>query len=146
VIYKDAIGRYNRAEWAGLTIKCLLLDGATSTYSPVNTHLYVADLTPGSNELACTGYARQTVTLSAPTWDATGSGSWRFLASSVVFPALGTGADQAGDVVFYQQVGGSPNDAVDLLICHSAQSPVTLDGGGHTVTIGSGGLYRQYVS
>ena len=69
MIYKDALARYARADWAGLTVYCMLLDGAASTYSPVVTHQFVDDVTPGSNELACTGYARQAVTLSAPTWD-----------------------------------------------------------------------------
>ena len=142
MIYKDALGRYTRADWAGLTVMCLILDGAASTYSPIVTHQFVDDLTPGSNELACTGYARQPVTLSAPTWDS-GADKWRFLASSVVFPALGTGADQTGDVVFYEQVGALPDDSVDLLIAHFAQAAVTLDGGDFTVTIGSDGLYTE---
>ena len=142
MIYKDALGRYARADWAGLTVMCLILDGVASTYSPIVTHQFVDDLTPGSNELACTGYARQAVTLSAPTWDS-GADKWRFLASSVVFPALGTGADQTGDVVFYEQVGASPDDSVDLLIAHFAQAAVTLDGGDFTVTIGSDGLYTE---
>jgi len=142
MIYKDALGRYARADWVGLTVYCMLLDGVASTYSPIVTHQFVDDLTPGSNELACTGYARQAVTLSAPTWDS-GADKWRFLASSVVFPALGTGADQTGDVVFYEQVGASPDDSVDLLIAHFAQAAVTLDGGDFTVTIGSDGLYTE---
>ncbi len=142
MIYKDALGRYTRSDWAGLTVMCLILDGAASTYSPVVTHQFVDDVTPGSNELACTGYARQAVTLSAPTWDS-GADKWRFLASSVVFPALGTGADQTGDVVFYEQVGPSSDDSVDLLIAHFAQAAVTLDGGDFTVTIGSDGLYTE---
>ena len=142
MIYRDALARYTRADWAGLTVICLILDGAASTYSPIVTHQFVDDLTPGSNELACTGYARQAVTLSAPTWDS-GADKWRFLASSVVFPALGTGADQAGDVVFYEQVGPSSDDSVDLLIAHFAQAAVTLDGGDFTVTIGSDGLYTE---
>ena len=142
MIYKDALGRYTRADWAGLTVYCMLLDGVASTYSPIVTHQFVDDLTPGSNELACTGYARQLVTLSAPTWDS-GADKWRFPASSVVFPALGTGADQTGDVLFYEQVGASPDDSVDLLIAHFAQAAVTLDGGDFTVTIGSDGLYTE---
>lgn len=142
MIYKDALGRYTRADWVGLTVYCMLLDGVASTYSPIVTHQFVDDLTPGSNELACTGYARQPVTLSAPTWDS-GADKWRFLASSVVFPALGTGADQTGDVVFYEQVGPSSDDSVDLLIAHFAQAAVTLDGGDFTVTIGSDGLYTE---
>ena len=142
MIYKDALGRYTRADWAGLTVYCMLLDGVASTYSPIVTHQFVDDVTPGSNELACTGYARQAVTLSAPTWDS-GADKWRFLASSVVFPALGTGADQTGDVVFYEQVGASPDDSVDLLIAHFAQAAVTLDGGDFTATIGSDGLYTE---
>lgn len=142
MIYKDALGRYTRADWVGLTVMCLILDGVASTYSPIVTHQFVDDLTPGSNELACTGYARQPVTLSAPTWDS-GADKWRFLASSVVFPALGTGADQTGDVLFYEQVGASPDDSVDLLIAHFAQAAVTLDGGDFTVTIGSDGLYTE---
>ena len=142
MIYKDALARYTRADWAGLTVMCLILDGAASTYSPIVTHQFVDDLTPGSNELACTGYARQAVMLSAPTWDS-GADKWRFLASSVVFSALGTGAAQTGDVVFYQQVGISSDDSVDLLIAHFAQAAVTLDGGDFTVTIGSDGLYTE---
>ena len=142
MIYKDALARYTRADWVGLSVMCLILDGAASTYSPIVTHQFVDDVTPGSNELACTGYARQAVTLSAPTWDS-GADKWRFLASSVVFPALGTGADQAGDVVFYEQVGPSSDDSVDLLIAHFAQAAVTLDGGDFTVTIGSDGLYTE---
>lgn len=142
MIYKHALGRYTRADWAGLTVYCMLLDGVASTYSPIVTHQFVDDVTPGSNELACTGYARQPVTLSAPTWDS-GADKWRFLASSVVFLALGTGADQTGDVVFYEQVGPSSDDSVDLLIAHFAQAAVTLDGGDFTVTIGSDGLYTE---
>ena len=142
MIYKDALARYTRADWVGLSVMCLILDGAASTYSPIVTHQFVDDVTPGSNELACTGYARQAVTLSAPTWDS-GADKWRFLASSVVFPALGTGADQTGDVVFYEQVGPSPDDSSDLLIAHFAQAAVTLDGGDFTVTIGSDGLYTE---
>ena len=142
MIYKDALGRYTRSDWAGLTVMCLILDGAASTYSPIVTHQFVDDLTPGSNELACTGYARQPVTLSAPTWDS-GADKWQFLAGSVTFPSLGTGADQTGDVLFYEQVGASPDDSVDLLIAHFAQAAVTLDGGDFTVTIGSDGLYTE---
>ena len=143
MIYKDALGRYTRSDWAGLTVYCMLLDGAASTYSPIVTHQFVDDVTPGSNELACTGYARQAVTLSAPTWDS-GADKWRFLASSVVFPALGTGADQTGDVLFYEQVGASPDDSVDLLIAHFAKSAVTLDGTDFTVTVDAAGIYTVY--
>lgn len=140
MIYKDALGRYRRTDWAGLTVYCLLLDGAGSTYSPVVTHQFVDDLTPASNELACTGYARQLVSLSAPTWDGTGD-AWQYLAGSVTFAALGTGADQAGDVVFYEQVGVSPDDSADLLIAHVAKAAVTLDGSDFVVTVGSGGVF-----
>ena len=62
----------------------------------------------------------------------------------MTFPSLGTGADQAGDVLFYEQVGASPDDSVDLLIAHFAKSAVTLDGTDFTVTVDAAGIYTVY--
>lgn len=142
MIYQDAVGRYRRDDWAGIILRCLILDGASSTYAPVETHQFVDDLTPASNELACTGYARLTVATSTPAWHS-GTSRWRWGIDSPVFPALGTGSDLAGDVVFFEQLGPSPDDAVDLLIAHFALTAVTLDGGDFTVNADAAGLWAM---
>ena len=133
-MWRDAIGRYRRADWSSVDLRVLLLDPA-STYVFDATDEFVADLTPGSNELSTTGYARVTLGTSTPTWDA-GSSAWRFLADAPVFPALG-GTEVVTAAVFFEQV---TTDSDSLLISHHTFAGVTLDGTDLTVNLPSGGF------
>lgn len=131
-LYRDAIARYARSDWASVDVRCLLLDPG-STYVFDATHQYVADLTPGSNEFAGANYARVAVAATAPTWFV--GGAWRFLLDTPVFPTLGT-AEVITEAVFYEHV---TDDSDSLLISHHSFTGATLDGTDFTVNLPSGG-------
>lgn len=132
-LYRSAIGFYTRADWQFIDLRCLLF-ASSSTYVFDETHEYVSDLTPGSNELSVAGYSRLSVATSAPTWDA-GNSRWQFLIDTPVFPSLGT-TEQTVDVCFYDHV---TNDSDSMLIAFFDTAAVTLDGTDFTVNLPTGG-------
>lgn len=117
-IYKAEKQRVAVDEWAARDLRCLLLD-TTSTYVFNETDLYVADVLAGGGvEGAWTSYARQALTLSAPTYS---GGYWQLLVSTTDFGIIGSsGTHKTAGVIVYQHV---TTDADHLLVAHAAVSP-----------------------
>ncbi len=140
-VYRAELHRLAVDEWAARDLRMLLLD-KTSAYAFDATDLYVADvISAGGVEGTWTSYARETLSLSAPTID--GSERWQLLCATADFGVIGAAAtDETAGAIIYQHV---TNDADALLVAHLAVSPTVdvWDGvNNFTVTIPGTGLFR----
>lgn len=138
-IYRKGLYVGSPAWWdASPMLEVLLLDAAGSYAFDVED-LFVADLTPGSNELATTNYARQSVTVNPATWNAT-LDRWELPAATITFANLGpaVGPPTVGGVVVYQKV---TNDADSPVLIHQAASKV-LDSTDLTITVAGTGMIQ----
>lgn len=89
------------------TFRVLLLQGAGYTYD--DDHDFVADLTPGSNEVSAAGYSRQTLGSKTRT---IGASNILYGCASVDFGTIATGQSVTG-IVLYRFV---TNDADSILM------------------------------
>jgi hypothetical protein len=102
---------------ATLDLRCLLLQDTGYVFDP--THVFVAALTPGTNEVtAAVGYTRITVTGGTRTVDQVLNRTV-YSADDPNFGSLTTGQDVVA-VVFYAHV---TNDADSVVISHKVISP-----------------------
>lgn len=112
----------------------------TSGYTANADHDFVSDLTPGSNELSGTGYARITLSSKAfSTDDANDRGE--FDAADLTWNAINAGT--AAALIIYKQTGGSDaTPADDDLIAHidTGGFPITTNGGDLTIQVNAEGL------
>lgn len=108
-------------------VRVLLLK-STYTYDP--DHQFVADLTPGSNEISVAGYSRQALANQTTTQDNTNNRA-EGDADDAVFTALTTGQTIAA-AVYYVQV---TNDADSWLIGYvdTGGFPIPTNGGNVTI-------------
>ena len=115
-------------------IDCLLL---TSGYTFNDEHDFVADLTPGSNELSGGNYAR----LTAPsgrvvTLDDTNDGAtWD--ADDPTFPSLGAVAGTPAFLVWFVNVG---SDATNILLCANTLPGTAPDGNNYVCQLQATGI------
>jgi len=115
-------------------IDCLLL---TSGYSFNDEHDFVADLTPGSNELSGGNYAR----LTAPTGravnldDANDGATWD--ADDPTFPSLGAAAGTPAHLVWFVNVG---TDATNILLCANTLPGTAPDGNNYVCQLQATGI------
>ena len=123
-IHKGGLQRISPFVWTSLTLKVLLLH-ETSTAAPVTDDVYVADLSPGTNELVNDDYARATVTGLTSTYDDTND-VWELKADAVNFGAL-TGATLTQGVKGWALYAQVTNDADSILIR-------SYEGTAHTLT------------
>lgn len=112
-IHRGGLQRISPFAWTTLTLKVLLLH-EESTAAPNPDDIYVADLTPASNELVNDDYDRVTLTGLASTYD-TGTNTWELTADAVNFGAL-TGATITQGVKGWALYAQVTNDADSILI------------------------------
>lgn len=117
----------------------LLLVTSGYTYNP--DHQFVADLTPGSNELSGTGYARKTLTSLATSQDNTDNRA-ELDCADVDFTGINAGTAAAA-VVFVQVT----NDADSWLAGFYDEGgfPFPTNGGNLTLQINAEGLVQVQV-
>lgn len=142
-LYRAELARINADGWAARPLKMLLLD-KTSTYVFDATDQYVSDVISGGGvEGTWTSYARETLSLSAPTID--GSERWQLLCATADFGIIGTSAaDETAGAIVYDATTDT-SDSTRLLVAHFAVSPTVdvWDGTNpFTVTIPGTGLVR----
>lgn len=123
-IHKGGLQRISPFVWTSLTLKVLLLH-ESSTAAPNVDDVYVADLTPASNELVNDDYTRATLTGLTATWDDT-LDLWELKANAVNFGAL-TGATLGQGVKGWALFAQVTNDADSILIR-------SFEGTAHTLT------------
>lgn len=135
-----ADGIYNRgldemAAWTTSTYKALLLKSVG--YSFDKDHDFVADLTPGSNEITASGYSRYTIVSPTRTINDTTD---RIIYSTSVSPAFGTivAGQTVGAMVLYRFV---TNDADSILIGYYDLTDFATDGTPFGLIVGVNGLF-----
>lgn len=116
------------------TLKAMLV---TSGYSANKDDDFVADTTPGSNELSGTGYSRKTLASKTVTRDDTNDRA-EFDAADLTWTGINAGT--AAAVIIYEEV---TNDADSVLIAYidSGGFPVTTNGGDLTVAWNAQGIF-----
>lgn len=131
VIHKPARGSVSADAWPTLDLRIGLLH-ETHTAAPTVDDEFVADLTPASNELVNTGYARATLASVAATWNAT-TKKWELTADDVTWAAL-TGATLTQGVKGYFVYVFVTNDADSWLVRTVSYSAAeTLNGSDYIV-------------
>lgn len=137
-----ADGIYNRgldemAAWGSSTYKFLLLKGSGYTFS--KDHDFVADLTPGSNELSVAGYGRVTAASKTRTIDDSAD-RIKYDCDNPDFGTLTAGQTVTAMVLFRFVT----NDADSILIGYYDLSDFPTDGTDYVVTIsGDGVMYAD---
>lgn len=133
-----ADGLYNRgldelAPFTTSTYRFLLLKGAGYTFN--KDHDFVADLTPGSNEVTVAGYARPTAGTKTRTVDDTNDR----ITYDCADPNFGTtvAGETVSAMVFYRFV---TNDADSILIGYYDLADTATSGVPFIVTVGTAGL------
>jgi hypothetical protein len=118
--------------WASGTWKFLLLKG--SGYTVNRDHDFVADLTPGSNETALSGYSRQTAGSKTRTIDDTNDR----ITYDCADPAFGSIAagDTISAMVLFRFV---TNDSDSILAGYYDITDTVTNGSPFTVTLGAAG-------
>lgn len=128
---------YNRgldelAAWTSNTFKFMLVN---SGYTPNKDHDFVDDVTPGSNEISVSGYARETATTKTRTVDDTND--------RIVYDCddIDFGTPAAGETVvgmiLYREV---TNDADSILVCYFDLGSIPLTGASFIVLTGTNGV------
>lgn len=121
--------------YAGATFKAILLK---SSYTFSTAHVFISDLTPGTNEVTGGGYARITATgmVIARSGSAT-----TFTLSPIVFPLVTATGAAAPMSMVVAKLGAS--DAVSPLIFQQDfQSVIDLTGADLTITPSPSGFVR----
>lgn len=133
-----ADGAYNRgldelATWTTGTFKFLLLKGSGYTFN--KDHDFVADLTPGSNEVTVAGYSRQTAGTKTRTIDDTNDR----ITYDCADPSFGTltAGETVSAMVLYREV---TNDADSILVGYYDLVDTPTAGAPFPVTIGTNGV------
>ena len=117
-LYRNGLRSLNPTWWDSEPQLGLLLIDADGGSAFDVEDLVVADLV---GELDVDDYERQSVTVSAPTWDAGGS-LWLLPSSGVSFGHLGDGVPEdptVGAVVLFEDLG---DDSQSLLLAYQATS------------------------
>lgn len=128
----DLIYDYGLDEWRNFTsdtVKALIV---TSGYTPSRAHHFVADVTPGSNELVVGSYARLTLTTKARTVDTTNH-RVRYSCDDLAFGSLAAGATAAAIIVFKQVT----NDADSILLALLDIADTATNGQPFTYNLGT---------
>lgn len=133
-----ADGVYNRgldemATFTSNSFKVLLLKGSGYTFN--KDHDFVADLTPASNEIAGSGYSRQTLASKTRTIDDTND-RITYDAADPAFGSIVTG-ETVSAMVLYRFV---TNDSDSILVAYYDLPDTPTDGNPFTVILGSSGL------
>lgn len=128
---------YNRgldelADWGTNTFKFMLVK---SGYTPNKDHDYVADVTPGSNEITAAGYSRQTAGTKTRTIDDTND-RITYDCADVDFGTPAAGETVVG-MILYREV---TNDADSILICYYDLGSIPLTGSSFIVLTGTNGV------
>ena len=129
---------YNRgldelAAFATNTYKVLLLKG--SGYTPNKDHDFVSDLTVASNEVAGSGYSRQTLASKTRTIDDTND-RITYDAADPAFGSIVAGETVSAMVMFRFVT----NDSDSILIGYFDLTDTPTDGNPFTVVLGANGL------
>lgn len=140
ILYNFAKGAFLKGtipwDTSGTPIRILLIK---STYSPDPDHVYVSDLTPGTNEVSGAGYVRKdlssrTVTVNNTTDRAIAT------AANPLWTALDCGTIAAA--VVYLQVGGDDaTPADDVLIAYLDYNDLVTNGGDVTLQWPATGMF-----
>lgn len=133
-----ADGVYNRgldelAAFTTNTYKMLLLKGSGYTFN--KDHDFVADLTPASNEVAGSGYSRQTLGSKTRTIDDTND-RITYDAADPAFGSIVAGETVSAMVLFRFVT----NDADSILIGFYDLTDTPTDGNPFSVVLGTAGL------
>lgn len=122
--------------FASADLRVLLV---TSGYTFNADHDFIADLTPGSNELSGTGYARKTLAGKATTTDDTNDRA-EGDCDDIAYTAINAGT--AAMMILYVQV---TNDADSYLVgkFDTGGFPLITNGGDATVQINAEGLLQM---
>lgn len=126
-------------DWATADVRLLLLDAAGSYVADPDDE-FVADLTPGSNELATTNYARAALANQVVTRDDVNDrAAWT--ADDVVFAGLGpsSGGPTIGGAVLYVHV---TDDSDSWLVAFLEDVAGTVNGLDATVAFDPTGIIR----
>jgi hypothetical protein len=125
LVYDNAIflQASGQLDWDSSTFKVLLLK---TGYTPSKDHDYVSQLTPASNEISVSGYARQTLANSQVLIDGTNH-VIRLKTDNVTFSGLSAGQTAVAFAIFKQ----GTNDADSPLVYYSDEDgfPLTTDTG-----------------
>lgn len=131
---KEAVG--DGFDWAAADVRLLLLDAAGS-YTVDPTDQFVADLTPGSNELSTTNYARKVLANKAV---ALNGNRAEWTADNVTFNDLGGSPfPTVGGAVLFVQV---TNDADSWLIAYLEDVAGVTNGLDATIAFDPTGIVR----
>lgn len=133
-----ADGAYNRgldelAAFGTSTYKFLLLKGSGYTFN--KDHDFVSDLTPGSNEVAGSGYARVTAASKTRTIDDSND-RITYDAADPAFGSIVAGETVSAMVLFRFVT----NDADSILIAYYDLTDTATNGTAFTVTLGANGV------
>jgi hypothetical protein len=120
------------ATWTSSTYRFLLLKGAG--YTPDKNHDFVADLTPGTNEVAGAGYARVTAAGKTRTIDDTND-RITYDCDDPAFGSITTGETVTG-MVLYRFV---TNDADSILVGYYDLADTATNGAAFTPTLAATG-------
>lgn len=133
---------YNNAKEQFLSGNTLDLDDGAATYKVLllksgvaidYTDVFVADLTPGTNEISVAGYARQTLTGRTVTQDDVNHRG-DAAATKVTFSSLASG-QTIGAAVIFKDLGA---DASSLLVSYYDLTDTATNGGDFTILWDSG--------
>lgn len=122
------------ATWATNTFRFLLLKG--SGYAPSKAHHFVSSLTPGSNEVTVSAYARQTAASKARTVDAVNH-RIVYSCANPDFGVLAAGETVSAMVLFRFVT----NDADSILIAYYDLTDFPTDGTDFLVQLGTTGAF-----
>lgn len=122
------------AAWASNTFRFLLLKG--SGYTPSKAHHFVSSLTPASNEVTVSPYARQTAAGKARTVDTTNH-RIVYTCTNPDFGALAAG-ETVSAMVLYRFV---TNDADSILVGYYDLTDFPTDGTDFLVQLGGLGAF-----
>jgi hypothetical protein len=131
IIYNGGLDRLR--DFTTGTFKFLLLKG--SGYTVDKDHDFVANLTPGTNEVSAGGYARQTAASKTRTVDDTNDRIF-YSCANLAFGSIAVGQTVTG-MVLYQEVTG---DADSVLIAYYDLVDTPTTGSLFAVTIGAAGV------
>jgi hypothetical protein len=130
--YNRGLKEIDGQSWESADIRVLLVD---SGYTLDKDHNFVSDLTPGTNELAGTGYTRKTVANATATEDDTGD---RLVLDhdDIVYTAIDAGTADAA--IYFRFV---TNDADSPLWFYKDSGfPFVTNGSDMTIATGANGL------
>lgn len=130
--YNAGLDRQGGGKWLTVTFRFILLKNGL--YTPNVDHVFVADLTPGSNELTMSGYTRQDAAGKTRTVD---SGLNRII-YDCNDPNFGTpiAGESVTDIVLYEFVS---DDSDSIVVAHYPIATRATDGTPFVVAMPSTG-------